>query len=83
MFVDLILMYNKVLRVIYVRSMLYAYTSKELYILCSYKVMRYKPACFVIAVAAGAAVDAAAAVLHRLVCVYGYDFSGGCDCPRF
>ena len=26
---------------------------------------------------------AATAALHRLVCVYGYDFSGGCNYPRF
>ena len=54
-FVYLIYMCNKVLLDIYVCSMLYAYTSKELYIFYSSKVMCNKALCFcTIAVAAGA-----------------------------
>ena len=70
-------MYNKVLLDIYARSMLYAYTSKELYNFCtrySAKVMRYKALCFgALLLLLGCccpAAAAAAAALHRHVCVY-------------
>ena len=57
----------------------------------SSKVMRYKALCFgalwlllrVLLSAAAAAATAGAAALHRHVCVYCYDFFGGCDFPRF
>ena len=69
--------------------MLYAYTSKELYIFCSSKVMRYKVLCFGVlllllrVLLPRCCLAAAAATLHRLVCVYSYDFSGGGDYLRF
>ena len=76
---------------IYVRSIFYAYVSKELYIFCSFKVMRYKPRWFgmvllllrVLLLCCLAAAPAAA--LPQLACVYsdGHDFSDGCDYTRF
>ena len=65
---------------IYVRSMLYAYTSKQALYFFADALQSAVFRCD-IAVAAGAA--AAAAALHRLVCVYGYDCSSVCDYPRF
>ena len=94
-YVYLIFMCNKVLLDIYVRSMLYAYccthqkssiTFVHGIVLLLYNFVQSAVFWCALLLLLGCCCPAAvvAAALHRHVCVYCcYDFSRGCDLPRF